>query len=211
MALYNEILVGRFNRALQKVFGMKGGPPAPQLASEIGPTVAMFYGVENRYLEGWNRFGGAFFTPASVGNMTCTRIRNPAGSNVIIVIEKLLVSHSAGFVDQVLLVHGTAVGDLGAINSTLFARIDPRGNPQPTAILSTQNSAPTAPLLTNQQSLIGVQFNATNANWDFITFEEQELNLLPGDAYQVNNQTVNGDQTSNIIWRERFLEDSERT
>jgi len=31
MGQYNEILVGRYNRLFQKLFGMKGGAPAPQL------------------------------------------------------------------------------------------------------------------------------------------------------------------------------------
>ncbi len=38
MALFNEILVGRYNRFLQRLLSMKGHPPAPQLASEIQPN-----------------------------------------------------------------------------------------------------------------------------------------------------------------------------
>jgi hypothetical protein len=57
MARFNEILVGRFNRALQKTFGMKGGPPSAQLATEIQPNISMFWGNEQRYLEGWQKFG----------------------------------------------------------------------------------------------------------------------------------------------------------
>src|SRR5882762_4396490 len=37
MARFNEILTGRYNRFLQKLLQMKGGPPSAQLASEIQP------------------------------------------------------------------------------------------------------------------------------------------------------------------------------
>src|SRR5258708_40293223 len=91
MALFNEILVGRYNRFLQKLLAMKGGPPAPQLATEIGTNIQLFHGVENRYLEGWQRFGGQFSVPAAgVGNVGGFRFRNPAGNNVITAVEWLL-------------------------------------------------------------------------------------------------------------------------
>src|SRR5712664_282468 len=86
MARFNEILVGRFNRALQKLFSMKGGPPAAQLASEITTNVQFNQmGNDFRYLEGWDIFGNQIFLAASVGNTAGYRLRNPGGSNVIAV------------------------------------------------------------------------------------------------------------------------------
>src|SRR5260370_30064365 len=89
MARFNEILVGRYNRALQKISGIKGEAPAPQLASEIMPIFGMFYGVENRHLESWERY--AAFSTAATGAAAFaqSQLLNPLGSGVIIVVEKL--------------------------------------------------------------------------------------------------------------------------
>src|ERR1700731_3905542 len=91
MARYNEILVARYNRYLQKLLGFKGGPPAAQLSSEIMPTLGIHRpgSRENYYLEGWDTF---WFTRAavSVGGITnVQRLRNPAGSKVIAIFEQI--------------------------------------------------------------------------------------------------------------------------
>ena len=46
---------------------------------------------------------------------------------------------------------------------------------------------------------------------DVIVDDLQELPLLPGDAMQVRNNTVNQFVSGIVWWRERALEDSERT
>src|SRR5216684_1967801 len=92
MARFNEINVGRYNRALQKLLGMKGEASVPILASEIAPSFVLPYGVENRYLEQWNRFGLGMNVTATAGNQSAFRLRNPAGSNVIAVVEVLTYS-----------------------------------------------------------------------------------------------------------------------
>src|SRR5260370_3026691 len=95
MARYNEILTGRYNRLLQKLLQMKGGPPAPQLASEISPQLSIpDLGVESRFHLGWNRFGFAINTAAGVGTASAAQFRNPPNSKVIRVIHKILVETS---------------------------------------------------------------------------------------------------------------------
>ena len=89
MAVYNEILVGRFNRALQKVFGMKGGPPSRQLGSEIMPVVMFPWGVEMRYLEGWAMHSWETVIAASPANTNGAQLRNPVGSGLIAVFKKI--------------------------------------------------------------------------------------------------------------------------
>jgi hypothetical protein len=56
----------------------------------------------------------------------------------------------------------------------------------------------------------GGSFQA-NSFFDFIIDTIHEFPLLPGDAIQVQSGVAN--QASNIswMWRERFLEESERT
>src|SRR6266852_6733419 len=140
MARLNEILVGRFARGLQKVFGIKGPVPVATLAPEIMPVVVIPVGVENRYLEGWFRFGQNPATTAVAAQFGGIRLRNPAGGNIIVVIEKLTIS-SAGVTDSPIVELSPGITtDL----TTLLTpqRIDGRGQPRPTAILSiTSNSA----------------------------------------------------------------------
>src|SRR5437899_9413190 len=92
MALYNEILVGRFARGIQKYFGAKGSPPIKQLAGDLYIVHKLFNGAENRYLEGWSRFGWVAGQAAAVGNKSAVRLRNPPTSNVIAVIERISCS-----------------------------------------------------------------------------------------------------------------------
>jgi len=204
MARFNEILVGRYNRFLQKLFSMKGGPPSAQLATEITPNLNLFNGIENRYLESWFRYGAAPGLAAVVGANPVFRFRNPAGSNVIAIVEKLSFPLLANFIGQVEL-RAVAV-DLGGASSLAQARIDPRGNPSPSLILSNQNAG--AFSTTTQL------FNVTglaNTQVDLILFEHQEIPILPGDALTIVNQSLNSPLQVDLVWRERFLEDSERT
>ncbi len=80
MARYNEILVGRYNRRLQKLFSMKGEPPAPQLSTEIGTTLNLFSGIEERYLEGWAVFSLHVNNTVGAGVNAGVRFRNPVAS-----------------------------------------------------------------------------------------------------------------------------------
>src|SRR5207249_7739029 len=112
MALHNEILAGRFNRLFQKLLSMKGGPPAPQLSSELQMQIGLFHVVENLFIESWNRFSAANVLNASVGNNSQQRIRNPATSTVIAVIERL--SFAVSVADQVQITQDTNNLDLAA-------------------------------------------------------------------------------------------------
>jgi hypothetical protein len=206
MARLNEILVGRFARGLQKLFGIKGTVPVSTLAPEIMPVHTDFSGTENRYLEGWNRFGIQVQQAAVAAQTGGVRLRNPTGSNVIIVVEKLLYANLTPTADTGQLLISTATADLATIVALTNARFDPRGNPQPTAVMSsTTNPGSLGP----GTAKAAWQANATS-NYDVIGTDIQEFPLLPGDAAQVQSVAVN--LQVNVIWwwRERFLEESER-
>src|SRR5260370_42195617 len=92
MARFNEILIGRWNRYLQKLCSIKGGPPAPQLAYDITATLEIDQSaVESRFLLGWNRFGFGLQLAGAIGNPSQIRLRNPTGSGVIAVIESIII------------------------------------------------------------------------------------------------------------------------
>lgn len=207
MARFNEILVGRYNRLVQKLFSMKGPASLVTLSDEMMPVFPLFHGAENRYLEGWNRFASAQNIAASAANTSCLRLRNPTGSNLLVCVEKVSVAFSLADTTNALF-RGTATTDLGTVGSVL--RMDSRGNPNSSAILSVQNNAATAPPLTGGLAMWGT-FAAANTLQEIIYQEDQELPLLPGDAIQMQAGNVNEGLLVSIWWRERFLEDSERS
>src|SRR5260370_16724185 len=98
MAEYNEILVGRFNRSLQKLLGMKGGPPAAQLSGEIMPVLPFTLGVENRYLEGFTMYGAAPGPTGGVGQTAVIRLLNPINSNLLVILHFLTLFASTATV-----------------------------------------------------------------------------------------------------------------
>jgi len=206
MARFNEINVGRYNRALQKLFGMKGEASVPILGSEITPSIVIPYGVENRYLEQWNRFGVAMDVTATAGNQSTFRIRNPAGSNVIAVVEMLsyapLSGNDSGFLIQ--------FGQGGANLSTLpLARaLDGRSQTlRPNLIVSSDVGLNASQIGTTILEGAIVQ----NTTFQFISNENQEMPLAPGDTLQVAGGSNALRIACSLIWRERFLEESERT
>jgi hypothetical protein len=204
VARFNEILVGRYNRFLQKLLTLKGGPPAPQLASEIGCGFVLFNGNENRYLEGWGLFGATtVVNPGGVGTTAAVQLRNPTPSNVIASITKVQVTPVTGGESFVLGIGGTNA-DLttpGAGN-----RFDRRGIQASACIPSQTTSGGVSPL-----STIGRYDTLVNVTYDLILHDAQEIPLAPGDAFRIDAQTTN--QTFRLImwWRERFLEESERS
>lgn len=205
MARFNEILVGRYNRFLQKFLSMKGGPPAPQLASDIAATWALFHGAENRYLEAWDRFGESYFVAATVGFTSTFRIRNPAGSNVIAVIEKLSVQ--IGAIDTILILNYTTdPGNLATLGPGGGSNVlDTRGRTASTTVTSTTSASSIA---TGTQ--IGRVLTAANVTNEFIFDENQEIPLAPGGALDVRTTAANEAVGGTIFVRERFLEESER-
>jgi len=210
MAIFNEILHGRFNRALQRGFGIKGHPPVRQLGGEIMPIIAISSGRETLALESWSRFMASATVAANAANTDAFRLRVPRGSNVIAVVEKLMVSTSvAGEVD-VSVVEGTSqANDLATIIAV--SPLDQRQNPLAVSVASIQNVTVGAPVVN------GRFFTEVNKSVDLILFENQEIPLIPlstatGDALiQVTTTVANLAFTAWVIWRERYLEDMERS
>ncbi len=203
MAKFNEILTGRYNRFIQKLFSMKGPAPAPQLSSDIAMQMAFFNGVENRYLETWDRFSATLSQGATIGQVSAIRLRNPATSQAVVVIEKLLVENNTAVQWEAQVRHGAQTVDQAAIFGQTGLRLDPRGRPNASSILS-QGIA-----VAGIEKLRAVM--AVNSNFEFVLFEDQEIPVLPGEALDVDTSIANQVLTLSIMWRERALEDSERT
>jgi len=186
---------------------MKGPAPAPQLAGDIGATLQFFTGVETRLYEGWDRFGAIFVSAAAAANQSAIRLRNPTSSGMVAVFERIGFSALAGTIDFDAF-NGPATTDLGTVVAATGTRLDARGRQQPALIVSNQNTAVSAPALTNQ--FYASRFTPPG-NFEIILTDNQEVPLLPGDAVQFSSLQVNTGILVNLTWRERQLEESERT
>jgi hypothetical protein len=204
MARFNEILVGRYNRLIQKLLGMKGDASLFQFSTEMMAVLPMYSGAENRYLEQWDRFGMSQSPGAGgAGNRTGIRIRNPGSSNVIAVIEKLFVSGLVA--DNPVINVGPQPADFGTIAVNTSSRFDARGRQQPTLIVSNSGNVGATPAV----NLAQVFFTAS-VQVELIFQENQELPILPGDALTIFATALNQGVSATFWWRERLLEESER-
>jgi hypothetical protein len=208
MARFNEILVGRYNRFLQKLLSMKGGPVAAQLASELQPVFPFFNGVENRFLETWARYTAAAPVSAIALQNGAAQLRNPATSNVIAVVERLgflegLVDTSGVQINQDTgtAAFGAAVGQRCLDNRFVRGSTQTQG---PSCQVSVGNNVP---VTGGRLAIIPVEANEETS---FILTQDQEITVLPGDSLIVFSGIVNVGMVVNFMWRERLLEESER-
>src|SRR5437016_5756851 len=153
----------------------------------------------------------SFLQAASVpaggaGTFFMVRLRNPATSNVIAVVEKIVVYNLGAATDTVTLNHGAVATDLATVN-TGISRFDGRGN-QTGALIFSSTAAAIASFGGNKENFQLL----TNARVELIATDIQEIPIVPGDAIQVQgsvaNLNVNG---ASFWWRERFIEEAERT
>jgi|SRR6267378_1577910 len=208
MARFNEILVGRFNRFLQRYLSMKGGPPAAQLASEIAPNLNLedATNLENRWLMQVRSYGLALTSPAVAAQLSAARIANPAGSGAVIVVEKIS-------------------GTQGAIASLLYTLTrGPVGGGNLTAPVSGANrdlrqgstSGSVAQLSVGSAAAntgAGLAFVSAlqNTTGEFILDEDQEIVVMPNDILTVWSSAINTQVLITFFWRERALEEGELT
>lgn len=211
MAKFNEILEGRYNRFLQKLLTMKGGPPAPQLASDIVASLPLFMGREGRYLEGWATGVGGGSPTGVAGNKSAVRIRNPISSGVIAVIEKILVMCPAADVPTLsMMFPGGGFLDLPTVERRVG--IDPRSgatNALPGSGLALTVTSKNNNAVTNGTTFAIMRI-AAGLSADFIVTDIQEIPLLPDCAIDVTSQVANQEIDVDFIWRERPIGDSEK-
>ena len=207
MALFNEILVGRFNRWVQKFYAIKSGTASlTQLLPSVQTVAPIMSGNEDRYLQGWQRFMVTQTVNAVAAQFSAIQLRNPPGSNLCIVIEKINVLPGAVTLCRIFL--GATAGDFATIIPTGGARIDARGNQGSAAIFS---SGTTGGLSGTNVGIFRELATTTFPETPFIVTQNQELTILPGDAILVEIELVNTQCSFALMWRERPLESSELT
>lgn len=206
---------GRWQRAIQKYFGIKGEVVASELAPEIYATIDIEnQPFENRILYGWqsytfddNRTGDATH-PCQLG------IHNPLTSNVLAVIERVQV-HDVSSVAPVLqlrIIAGTdSVGGLTTSGRGVlrdFRNGGTRNNSACFCIFATTLAA---------QGTVFGDFppelfpTALGAVFQPIIRPTDQWVLAPGETH-IYTSNINAENHRWIIqWRERALEPSEAT
>jgi len=203
MARYNEILVGRLNRHLQKLLGMKGEPPAPQLSTEIQPGFDLYnIPAEERYLQGWNRFGNTTSIAAAAGAVSIVRFRNPVASGAVATLESIFIRTTvAATIVQLTL---TPIAADLAVVTPAVQRLDARIIGGSAMITSSTTGVSTVGLYQSVNQPVAA------TEQQFIIDDDQEIVVMPGDAWNAITGQFNVGLTVNLIWRERVLEESER-
>lgn len=209
MAVFNEILVGRFNRYLQKLTSIKGPAPTPALGTEISGQLDLnSVKTEDRYLLSIDSFWLTNSTGPTAAATSSCRLRNPQTSNVIAVIEFIGFWESVQDIAQPgieITFARNILGDLATsgIATPLDSRTARVGS---VCVNSVQAGA-----LPLANVLLTVPEVTANSFFGLTLYEAMEIPLLPGSAVQVTTTAVNTHLEVTMKWRERFLEDSERS
>lgn len=197
-----DVYLGRFNRWVEKLFNVKGGPTLVDIDHRVSTVLSFQPGNEERYLVGWNRYAIIKQQAAVAAQNSFFVLRNPAASNVVVVVEKIFVLGTVATPSQAHL--SIAQNQTDAATTFSGFRLDSRSNLSSTAIFS--QSTAVAPDFSN--IILAVGF--TNLpGVDMIITETQELTLMPGDAIRVVDATLNEAFDVSFFWRERALETSE--
>ena len=207
MAIYNEILVGRFARGIQKLFGIKGTTPTKQLSGEVMPVFNLDDAnqLENRILHSWSSFGYVKNVAAGgAGTFAAVRLRNPTGSNTIVVVEKITYGSGAASDTYVLRRGPTGTPDLATVDSANNSIRDLRLGPISGSVIT---SFGTPAGSTGTQVASGTL--GANTSVDIILNPHQEIVIAPGDLISVQTPVANQGITVTFFWRERALEVSE--
>lgn len=213
MALRNEIQSGRFNRYVQKLLGIKGGPPVPTVGSDfvnVLPFPAML-GIDH-YMAGVDLFGFAVTLTGSAGNISFLEIRNPVGSNVGIVVV-LASGYETAAADQFAFnLYKNATSDQGTLLAGSSALPWDRRTQRigPSAIVSwNAASAFVSPSAAAGARTVIQLAGPINTPVQLIP-PGFEVPILPGDACGISTVNVAVALSASIWWRERFLEEPER-
>ncbi len=209
MSGYNEILEGRFNRSLQRLFNMKGPASMNELGSIMQPQLQVHTDADQRFNESWDSFG--FFAPtlgAAAGGSSL-RFRNPPSSNVLAVFTRInLASGGGAAADSIVLEIGATTVD-SAGGSAIGRSLDTR-TIRNSAIITSINPAGGAVALGSAIA----QFSYIAAVTISETQREfldgfQRIVLTPGFALQLRNSANNQNFNANVLWEERPLGDAE--
>lgn len=200
--MMNEILgVGaRFQQVLTRKFGILGGSPSPQLTPEIQPHFDPHAAPEDFILSTELLCAGVVQEPANAGQKSMVALENPAGSNVLGILEWLSAQVGTAAVSSIygaLLWTPPPPGVAGAVLTARDGR-RPRivGDVAKGGALllgASNNVAPPTPA--------NLFIQATTAAEELVLYSQPVI-IAPGMSIFVVNNTVNQALWTSWAWRE---------
>lgn len=190
-----------YNAVLGRLLGMSGiQNPAGDLSPEISAVLAFPIGPEADFLAGTRRMSTGFSQPLLAANPTFARIRNPANSGAIAVVE-VQCSHDtaagAGALIQVLL-NRASTGDRGNIKTAYTA--DARWPTQAGALVVSSDNAAASGVATAYSYLL--PFTLSRFFTQYILDPGSHLDIgAPIDAINISFY---------LKWTERAIGDYEK-
>lgn len=196
MPLFNAIGQPRWNSPLIRFFGMKiGSAAAPSLSPEIAPSFDVNQQDDPTlyFLRGENLFQVAFQVAAAVGNYSQANIRNPAGSGVLCVVERVMINCGAATYGL-----GKIVADPGDYASV------PGAIPADTRFAGVNQNSPIR--VTSQNTLaVGMSTPWSMAQLAQNTPAHTRLILSPGFALILQSASVNTLMTVEVTYKFRAI------
>lgn len=201
------ISLGRFERWLEKYFNAKGGGVIADVDPSIQPVFELAAGNEDRYLQGWNRFGFSVGITAGAAQLAAANLHNPFNSGVIAVVELVgaLQALSPAANSRFDIGYAIGGGDLPTPVAGV-TRLDSRIQPGSTLIATTSTNAV---VLAGNRILSGTRNNGVD--YQPIVTVNQEIPLPPNSGLMVLDNVAAETVIFNFIWRERVMESSELT
>jgi len=201
MALFNEILTGRYNRFLQKLLQLKGPAPAPQLASEITPAFDVEdVPVELRVLNGTNLWVWGITVPQVAAQTSALQFRNPTGSGMVAVLEHIILSSNT---TQLYTIGWQGNNPADLANSGAAVRRDIRIQSGLSAMkLSSANNVAGLTLDVGEMQVLA------STPYTLFSDKHHQFPLLPSCALRILG-SANASISLMAMWRERAIEDSE--
>jgi len=204
--MVNEVQVGRFNGILHKLFSMKEGAPSPTLAPDIIPVLPLEVDrPEWAFLGGVRLGGGGTRVGPVAGQLPQLQLYNPAGSNTLVVVTKVIVS-SATAVAATEIRTGFGRAPLASSSGNLGPR-DGRNAPLVGVIPTTAQLRLTTAVAV-PSIFFPLAFIILPAN-PFPLELEPNVILDPDSGYTVFSSLANSDLAVGFEWYERSLEASE--
>lgn len=194
------------NRFVEKYLNVKGGPTVVDFNPAVQLQIPVLIGVEERYHQGWTRFGIRIAVTGGAAQQGAFQFHNPLTSNAIAVIERWSWSNvavAAGSVTVGFQAGPASIADLTTPQTPV--NLDGRSTVGSSmAVSTTTNGVQFARGL-----FAGTQVNGIEIQW--IETVNQEITLIPGSAILTVDGTAANNSLYGCIWRERPLESSELT
>lgn len=194
--LMNNIGQPRFSAMLSRLMGMKGQgmASAPMLAPEIGPSVDVnqMDDVTLPFLRQEKLLASYAGVAAVVGEFARYRVRNPAGSGVLVVIDSIMCISTAA----------ARYGSTFAVtDETTAARLNPRDLRWP------QTSTSIFSRGTNVAAITDTVFGYINAL--DASVRRVDAVIPPGAAFYLTLETANISANVGFMARERNVQSDE--